>query len=105
VKSRLITVASPFLISIYPVIFLYSENPGEIRFVELLIPFAYLLGFGLYIFGSTFFFLRDLSKTSILVSIFLVIFYSYGYLYDAISKFVIGGMNSVYFLIFVLILY
>ncbi|HEX9666169.1 MAG TPA: sulfatase-like hydrolase/transferase [Thermodesulfobacteriota bacterium] len=104
-KSRIITVASPFLISIYPVIFLYSENPGEIRFVELLIPFAYLLGFGLYIFGSTFFFLRDLSKTSILVSIFLVIFYSYGYLYDAISKFVIGGMNSVYFLIFVLILY
>ena len=104
-QGRVISAISPFLISIYPVIFLYSENPGEIRFVELLIPFAYLLGFGLYIFGSTFFFLRNLSKTSILVTVFLVIFYSYGYLYDAISRFVFGGMNNVYFLIFVLIVY
>ncbi len=104
-QGRVITAASPFLISIYPVIFLYSENPGEIRLAELLIPFAYLLGFGLYIFGSTFFFIRNLSKSSILVNIFLIIFYSYGYLYDAISRLVVGGMNNVYFLIFVLIVY
>ncbi len=104
-KGRLITAISPFLISIYPVIFLYSENPGEMSLAELLIPLAYLFGFGLYLFGSTFFFVRNLSKTSTLVSIFLLIFYSYGYLYEAFSKFVVRGMTTVYFLIFVLILY
>lgn len=104
-QRKVITALSPFLISIYPVIFLYSENPGEIRFVELLIPFAYLLGLALYVFGSTFFFLRNLSKTAILVTIFLAIFYSYGYLYDAISRFVVGGMDNAYFLILVLIVY
>jgi Sulfatase len=105
VQGRVITAVSPFLISIYPVIFLYSENPGEIRLAELLIPLAYLLGFGLYVFGSAFFFVKDLSKTSILVNIFLVMFYSYGYLYDAISRLVVGGMNNGYFLMFVLIVY
>lgn len=104
-RGRLITAVSPFLISIYPLIFLYSGNPGEIRLTELMIPFAYLLGFGLYIFGSAFFFIRNLFKTSILVNIFLIMFYSYGYLYDAMSRLFVGGMNNVYFLLFVLIVY
>lgn len=76
----------PILLSIYPVIFLYAENPGEIDFTEILKLLVYLLAFGLYLLGATIFFVRDTIKSSLLVSLFLIVFYSWGYVYKGLES-------------------
>lgn len=93
----------PVVFAFYPLIFIYVESPSEIKYSELFWPFIYLLAFFVYIFGSTLFFVRNLAKTSMLVSLFLIIFFSYGYIYDQIASFELFRIKQ-HFLIAALVL-
>lgn len=103
-KKHLKNLIHPILLSIYPVIYLYAENPGEVTFSALYTPTAYLLIISITLLVSTFLLVRDFSKTAILVSAFLIIFLSYRPLYDAITI-NIWGIKQINFMISCVLIY
>jgi hypothetical protein len=73
------SVIHPFLLAVYPVLFLYSHNLGEVAFRETFAPIVVILGFVLLVWGILGFSLKNWKKSGIIVSLFLVLFFSYGY--------------------------
>lgn len=86
-------VIHPFLFAIFPILFLFSHNLGEVSFSEILLPSAIVLGFTLLILllGSAI--LKDSKKAGIIVSLFLVLFFSYGHVYDMVLYHQIGDFT------------
>jgi len=107
-------IIHPFLFAIFPILFLYSHNIGQlsiISFSEILIPIAIALGFTIIAAILLWLILkRDSKKAGIVVSIFLVLFFSYGRIYDSvkgfkIGNFIIGGhryLLAVWLILFIL---
>jgi len=105
-------IIHPFLFAIFPILFLYSHNIGQLSMIslsEILIPIGITLGFTAI--AVLFFWLilkKDCKKAGIIVAIFLVLFFSYGRVYDPIKglkigNFIIGGHR--YLLVVWLILF
>jgi len=78
-------VIHPFLFAIFPVLFLFAHNVEEqVLFSEILVPTAIVLGFTLLLLLLLGLILGDNKKAGIVVSIFLILFFSYGHVYDII---------------------
>ncbi len=84
-----INVIHPFLFSIFPVLLIYSQNINLLPPEELFFPIIIITGFSLlswqiikYVSGNTF-------KAGLIVSLFLVIFFSYGHIYNLLTDFTI----------------
>jgi len=73
----------PILFGLYPLIYLYSKNFAEISINELLTPFVILLGLTIVLLVISMIIFRQISKSSLLVSLFLFIFLSYDNFFDA----------------------
>ena len=71
-------VFAPLLLSIQPVLHLFSINVAELSFSEILRPLLVSLLFGLIVFGVTFLFFRDWRRASLVASLFLVLFFLFG---------------------------
>ena len=78
-------VIYPFLFAVFPILFLFAHNVEEqVLFSEILAPTAIVLGFTLLLLLLFRLILRDSKKAGIVVSIFLILFFSYGHVYDMI---------------------
>lgn len=84
-------VIHPFLFAIYPILFLFSHNIRQTSFSQILLPLAIALGFTLLLLLLAKLILRDNIKAGIVVSIFLVLCFSYGHVYSMINVWQIGG--------------
>lgn len=74
----------PFLFAIFPILFLFAHNVGEVSFSEILLPTAIVLGFTFVLVLSSGLVLKDNKKAGIIVSIFWVLCFSYGHVYQII---------------------
>ena len=85
----------PYLFAIFPILFLYSHNIGQlsmVSFSEVLLPVGIILGFTvitMVVFWLIF--KKDSYKAGIVTSILLVLFFSYGRIYEFIVGFKIGN--------------
>lgn len=95
-------VSLPFLIGIYPVIFLYSHNVKEMSFSHILTPLVLTLLFSAVIFGIVKFLLKNTIKSSLATSILLFIFLNYGLIHSVISLKHRFLMPSLFFIAFYL---
>ncbi|MDP4267221.1 MAG: hypothetical protein Q8880_07290 [Bacteroidota bacterium] len=77
----------PYLFGIYPVLFLYGYNITQISLRELLLPLFLILIFTLIFVSITNFFSRDIYKTGIIVSGFLVFIFSYVHFFDLATQY------------------
>lgn len=68
----------PFLFSIYPVLFLYSQNIKEYTESSILIPLLFSLLFGSMVFLITKFLLKDIGRTAIVSSFIIFTTLSFG---------------------------
>ncbi len=86
----------PYIFAIFPVLFLYSHNISQLSFIsfaEVLLPLAISLGFAIIsVVLLWLIFKKDSSKAGIIVSIFLILFFSYGRIYDLAANFKIGSL-------------
>lgn len=81
----------PFLFAVFPILFLYSYNVGELLVSEILIPSTILLlGFSLlgvflclWGLGKK---LGDIRKAGFITTLFLFLFYSYGHFHSLIEQ-------------------
>jgi len=90
VKSHFIT---PILFSIFPILFLYSNNVNSVVIKELLFPillvsiFSYLVLFILKLV------LKDWKKSSVLTSIYMILIFLYGHIHLLLYSLDIGGIQ------------
>lgn len=82
-------VIHPFLFAVFPILFLFAHNVGQVSFSEILVPTAIVLGFTLLLLLLSGLILKNNKKAGIVVSLFLVLFFSYGHVFN-----VIGGWWS-----------
>ncbi len=83
----------PLLFALYPILFLFTYNIEEIFFYEIVPAALGVLIFTLLLLLFLQFLLKDIKKSAIIVSLFLIFFFSYGHLYTAISGLRIGGFE------------
>jgi hypothetical protein len=72
----------PLLFAIYPILFLYANNLAQVNFTEILLPCAVSLIVTIFIYIFFTFVYKNAIKASIFISIALILFFSYGYIYD-----------------------
>ena len=77
-------VIHPFLFAIFPILFLFSHNVEQVSFSETLLPSTIVLGVTVVLILLSRLIFKNNKKAGIIVSIFLVLFFSYGWARDAI---------------------
>ena len=73
------------MFAIFPVFFIYSQNIHLLPLQELIFPLLLLVGFALSFWAISTFITKNSIKSGLFVSLFLVIFFSYGHIYNLLS--------------------
>jgi len=74
-------IVHPLLFAIFPVLFLYSQNKEYVPVVETLLPAAVTVIFMMLLMLILGLALRNYEKAAIIVSLFLILFFSYGHIF------------------------
>jgi hypothetical protein len=74
-----IPVLHPFLFAAYPVVFLFSHNICLLSFKDIIGPLVAVLILTAALWITVFFIVRDRHKSGFIVSLFLLLFFSYGH--------------------------
>ena len=105
IKSKKI---HPFLVGIFPILIIYSQNIGRVEITELFLPVIIIVGLtiGLYYFLKLI--LKNENKSAIIVTLILIMLFSYGHIYYLLSDVMIDefdiGQNRYLIPVFVLVL-
>ena len=75
----------PLLFAAFPILFLYAHNIGETSASQIWLPLVISVAATLVLWAVLSLILRSLSKAGLATAIFLVFFFSYGRLYDALE--------------------
>ena len=87
-----ITQSTPIhiiFLTIFPIIFIFSENMKELVPTDILIPLLVIIPISLTIFFILKLILKDSKKAALIVSIGLVLFFTYGHFYNILKGFTI----------------
>jgi len=80
----------PFLLALFPAFFLYSRNMAEFPIGVVCVPAAEALGAAAAGFAILYAALRDRSRAGLLLSLFIVLYSSYGHLSSALYSLPVG---------------
>ncbi|MBN2411389.1 sulfatase-like hydrolase/transferase [candidate division KSB1 bacterium] len=83
----------PFFFAIYPVLFLYSYNVYQVSFNSIILPFSVLLLGTAVLFLLSSFIIRSANKAAILVSLFILMFMTYGRIFDKVWWWQLGSIH------------
>ena len=83
----------PFLLAIYPILFIYSNNLDEVFLVEILLPCLISLLATLTIFLIFKFVFKDIYKSALLTTIVLIIFFTFGHVFTLIEGYKVLGFQ------------
>lgn len=75
----------PFLYGIFPCIFLFTNNLGHLEFSQALMPLVLIISFTFLYYLILNNIIKDNIKSGIIVSFSLILFFSYGHVYDLIK--------------------
>lgn len=88
-------VIYPLLFALFPVLALYSVNAAEVSPSQVMVPIAVVLGATILLLVLSWLFLRDMKKAGLLVSIMLVLCFSFGHIVNLISPPSGAGYNMI----------
>lgn len=86
-------VIHPLLFAVFPVIFLYSHNIGEVRLLQALVPFTFCLTGGALLWCIIIALLKNKYKAAIISSLTIIYFFSYGHAFETIKGAYIGNFK------------
>ena len=81
-----------FCFAVFPVLFLFVRNYGGIDFSEVGLPLIFILGFTAVILSFLRLILQDWRRAGLIVSLFLILFFSYGHIFQAVEGLKIAGV-------------
>lgn len=98
----------PFLFPLFPLISLYTENRALVAPVEVIAPLLVGLALPAVLVGAARLFTRDTMRSSIIITTFLLLFFSYGHMHFVLENRYVGsfqvGQHLVLVPIFVIVL-
>jgi hypothetical protein len=83
---RRTAVLHPFIFAVWPVLFVYSINAEFIRFSQAWIALLVVLGLAILLLLPLTAILRNLRKAGAIVSLFLILFFSYAHVYGLLWR-------------------
>jgi hypothetical protein len=72
-------IIHPILFSLYPILFYYSHNIGQISFESIIKPIAITVTSAVFVWWLLRLILKDWHRAGGIVSLFLILFFSYGH--------------------------
>ncbi|MFW6082537.1 MAG: hypothetical protein ACOC8C_00640 [Chloroflexota bacterium] len=78
-------VIHPFLLALFPILYLLENNLDKVLISQALLPAAMVLGFTTLALFLLTVIVGDVRRAGLIVSIFLVLFLSYGHVFDVIE--------------------
>jgi len=82
-----INIWHPLLFAIYPVLTLYSSNMDETPFASFLFPFLVILGTSFVLWILINYFIKDLTKSSLILTSILILFFLYGHFHTVLFNY------------------
>jgi len=93
----------PILFSIFPVVFLYSNNMAILPFEGFLLPLSFVLFFSVSLWIFLRFILHNSKKAGFLVSLYIILIFFYGHIFNLLNDFgnSLFEMTSAYLIFFI----
>ena len=79
------SIIHPFLFAILPIVFLYSENIHLLSPTEIILPSIIVVGLSIIAYFSVGFILKNKNKAALIITLFVIVFFSYGHIYNIIN--------------------
>ena len=91
-------IIHPYLFAIFPSLFIFANNLGHLYFYQILLPTFVILIITLLSILLLKMVLNDNIKTGIIISVALILFFSYGHVFEAIEAWQIFkyGRNDIH---------
>ena len=85
-NTRIRIVTAMFVICIYPILFLYLNNIGEVASSQIVLPMITSLIVGVILFCVSYFIIKDIYKAAVVSMMFLFFIMNYKFVETAIRK-------------------
>ena len=92
-KYKKFNIIHPFLLSLFPVLFIYSHNINETPVQEIFLPALLILFGAVLLWLLTRFIIKNNEKSAFIISLLLVLSFSYGHIYLLIDDFTLGNSD------------
>ena len=79
-------IIHPFLFAVFPILFLYSHNVEQLFFSDTLLPLAFMSVVTILLVLLLALILKNGRKAAIIVSVFLILFFMYGRIYEIVQS-------------------
>ena len=86
-------IIHPILFAIFPILSFFSYNVRELLFEEIFVSLFFVLAFTIGIWISLSYILKNARKSACIISLLLVLFFSYGHVYNLIDNVTIDGLD------------
>ena len=92
----------PYLVALFPLVHLAAVNIAEIQLITTLRTFPIILIFVFFANLLMRFFIKEKSKASLVLSLLIIVSFSFGHLVSFINKFVLIGDRYIFIAVFLL---
>ena len=79
-------IVYPFLFAAFPIVFLYAHNIAEMSVNQIWLPLIAAIAATILLWGISSLILNSLTKAALATTIFIVLFFSYGHIYDFLEN-------------------
>ena len=86
-------ILHPILLAIFPILSIFSYNVRELSFQEIFLPLFLVLAFTVGIWISLRYILKNTRKSAFIISLLLVLFFSFGHVYNLVDDVTIDGLD------------
>jgi len=92
-KKKNQKIFHPFLVAVFPILIIYSQNIGRVNFEDLLLPIVLMSIFTVGFYYILKIILKNPFKTALIVTITLIFLFSYGHVYYLLNDVSINGFD------------
>ena len=75
-------IIHPFLFALFHILFLFSYNVKQVSYSDIMLPSAFVVGITLLLILVSRLISKDSIKVAVLISISIILFFSYGRIFD-----------------------
>ena len=84
-QNKISFIIHPILFSIYPIIFIFSENINLLPVTEIILPISIIVGITILMLFILKIKIKNRNKIALIISLIIITFFSYGHYYDIIN--------------------
>jgi len=92
-NNKKFSIVHPFLLSLFPVLFIYSQNVYELSVQEIILPVLLILFASVLLWILVRFIIKNNEKSSFIISLLLVLSFTYGHIYLLVDGFTLGNSD------------